>query len=623
MSEHVELGQLGAAKLAGVTPNYDDSPGNMSERESRVPLLGSPGTSRHSDEESRDSDHYGTSGSKRSATTTVLDADSDEEDDNNVTSDAQGGVQQADAINLVWSRSALILAYCFIFLCSFAQALQWQILSNLTPYVTSEFSSHSLIPTIGIVSSVLSGVLKLPISKVIDAWGRPQGLAAMIVLASIGLILMAACQDVKTYAAAQVFYQVGISGFSYVLDIIIADTSSLKNRTLAFAYSNTPNLITTFIGPPIARAFYEQSSWRWGFAFSAILFFVLSLPILTILMLNARKARRLGLLKKKTKKRWTLEYLQDSLKEYDVIGVLLVTAGLTMVFVPFSLGTRAEDQAGLAVLVTGLVLLVAFAFHERYYATRPVIAFSLLFSRNVAGSCFLSIILFVAYNAWDSYYSSYLQVVHGLSITQAGYIDHIYGFGSCLWAILVGYLIRVTDRYKWLAWAALPVHILGGTAMIFFRRPDTHVSLLVLCQVLITIGGSTLVVCDQMAVMAVCSHEELASVMAVLLLAAYVGSAGGNALSGAIWNSTLPKALSELLPNLSPRELAALCSDITKQLSYPMGDPIRDAIITAYDRAQVRMCITGAFISLLEIVAVAMWKDAIVSQVKQVKGKVI
>ena len=70
--------------------------------------------------------------------------------------------------------------------------------------MTSEFSSHSLIPTIGIVASILSGVLKLPISKIIDAWGRPQGLAAVVVLATIGLILMAVCTNIRTYAAAQV-----------------------------------------------------------------------------------------------------------------------------------------------------------------------------------------------------------------------------------------------------------------------------------------------------------------------------------------------------------------------------------------------------------------------------------
>lgn len=310
--------------------------------------------------------------------------------------------------------------------------------------------------------------------------------------------------------------------------------------------------------------------------------------------------------------------------DFLAIGLTLITLGLTLVFVPVSLGAGAASNGwNVALLTIGMISLVAFGFHEKCYASRPIIASSLLFSRNVAGSCFLSVVLFVAYFAWDSYYSSYLQVVHGLSIIEAGYIDHIYGFGSTIWAVVVGYLIRVSDRYKWLAWVALPVHIFGGISLILFRRPDTHISFLILAQILLTVGGSTLVVCDQMAVMAVSSHEELASVMAVLALSYYVGSAGGNALSGAIWNSVLPTSLAELLPEMSAPELKALCSDLKKQLSYPIGSPTRDAIITAYSSAQVKMCMTGAAVSLLQIVAVAIWRDAKVSEVKQVKGKVI
>lgn len=631
MAEYnVQLGRLRTSKLSEASPFPRSGTVNIGagddtthtamvdESDSRVPLLRDP-------EAERNSDEYGTAGHKSSAETTDHEANRDESDDvPDDTDEAHGGVKQADAINLVWSRNALILAYFFIFLCSFAQALQWQILSNLTPYVTSEFSSHSLIPTIMLVSSILSGVLKLPISKIIDAWGRPQGLAAMILLATVGLILMAACQDVKTYAVAQVLYEVGISGFTYVLNIIVADTSSLKNRTLAFAFSNTPTLVTTFIGPPIAKAFYERSSWRWGFATSSILFFILSMPILVLLMINARKAVKLGLLKKeKNDRKWSMENIRHQLEEYDAIGLFLVTFGLTAVFVPVSLGTGAAGGWTLGLLVVGLVMLVAFGFHEKYYATRPTIRFSLLFSRNVSASCAMSVVIFVAYYAWDSYYSSYLQVVHGLSITEAGYINHIYGFGSTIWAVVVGYLIKVSDRYKWLAWLALPVHILGGVSLILFRRPDTEIGFLVLAQVLLTIGGSTLVMCDQMAVMAVSSHEDLASVMAILSLSYYVGSAGGNALSGSIWNSVLPNALAETLPDMSKPELKALCSDLKRQLSYPMGSPTRDAIIAAYSTAQVKMCMTGAAISLLEIVAVAVWRDAIVSKVHQVKGKVV
>jgi len=104
------------------------------------------------------------------------------------------------------------------------------------------------------------------------------------------------CCSMRLTPNAQVFYQIGLSGFSYILSIIIADTSSLQNRALAFAFSSSPSLITTFIGPPIARWFYEQSSWRWAFGFSSISFLLLSLPILVVLMRNARKAAKLGVL---------------------------------------------------------------------------------------------------------------------------------------------------------------------------------------------------------------------------------------------------------------------------------------------------------------------------------------
>jgi MFS family permease len=79
----------------------------------------------------------------------------------------------------------------------------------LTPYVTSSFFQHSLTATTGIMSGLIGGLIKLPLAKVIDIWGRPQGFFIMVCFMTIGLIMMAACNNVETYAAAQVFYWVG------------------------------------------------------------------------------------------------------------------------------------------------------------------------------------------------------------------------------------------------------------------------------------------------------------------------------------------------------------------------------------------------------------------------------
>lgn len=98
-----------------------------------------------------------------------------------------------------------------IFLLYFMNAFQGSITGNLTAYVVSAFESHSLIPVIYIVSNVMAGALRLGVAKMLDLWGRPQGFAVMIAIATMGLILMAACSNVQTFAAAQVRWRSSLS----------------------------------------------------------------------------------------------------------------------------------------------------------------------------------------------------------------------------------------------------------------------------------------------------------------------------------------------------------------------------------------------------------------------------
>jgi len=91
----------------------------------------------------------------------------------------------------------------------FINTLQQSITSSLTPYVTSAFEEHSLTAATSIMSSLIGGLFKLPLAKILDTWGRPQGYAMMVACMTIGLIMMAGCNSVQTYAAAQVFYWVG------------------------------------------------------------------------------------------------------------------------------------------------------------------------------------------------------------------------------------------------------------------------------------------------------------------------------------------------------------------------------------------------------------------------------
>lgn len=165
-------------------------------------------------------------------------------DNSSISANAQPGVQHMEAVTIVWSITALIIAYVMIWIFYFVEGMLSGTTASLNPYITSAFAEHSLTPTVGILSSVIGGVTNLTLAKVLDVFGRPQGYLLCLFLATVGLIMMAACNNVEAYAAAQVFYTIGNNGLQYSLGAFVADTSSLRNRGLMQAFVDSPNLIT-------------------------------------------------------------------------------------------------------------------------------------------------------------------------------------------------------------------------------------------------------------------------------------------------------------------------------------------------------------------------------------------
>lgn len=60
--------------------------------------------------------------------------------------------------------------------------------------------------------------------------------------------------------------------------------------------------------------------------------------------------------------------------------------------------------------VLGFVLLVSFAFFERYFAKIPFLPFQLLTRRTIFATVMLDATVQVAYYCWNDYYTSFLQV---------------------------------------------------------------------------------------------------------------------------------------------------------------------------------------------------------------------
>ncbi|TYJ51712.1 hypothetical protein B9479_007701 [Cryptococcus floricola] len=537
--------------------------------------------------------------------------------------DAQPGVKTAQATTLSWSRTSMVILYVSMFLLYFVNAFQSSITGNLTAYVTSGFSAHSLIPVISIVSNVMSAATYMPLAKALNLWDRVWGFIIMAGFATIGLILSATCKNIAVYCASQVFYGIGFVGMIFSIDVMTADTSRLRDRGLAYAFTSSPYIITAFAGSAASEHFYD-SNWRWAFGCFAIVLPVVATPLVWVLWHNKQKAKAAGMLQKVSSGRTPWESAKYYFIEFDVIGVFLIAAGLVLFLLPFSIASSEADEwrsaSVIVLLVFGVLCLAGFAVSQRWLSPKPFVPWRLLTNRSVIGACMLDFFYQIAYYCWDSYFTSYLQVCFNTSISVAGYVSSIFDIVSGVWLIIVGLLIRKTGYHRWLLMISVPLFILGEGLMIHFRKPGGHFGYIIMCQVFIAFGGGTITICEQLAVLAAASHNDAAAVLALLGLFGYTGGAVGNSISGAIWTHTFPEALQKYLPADALADWETIYEDLEVQLGYEWGSETRTAIIDAYADAQTRMLIAGTVSMAIAWIFVFVIKNQKVSALKQTKG---
>ncbi|RGP80028.1 siderophore iron transporter mirb [Fusarium longipes] len=548
--------------------------------------------------------------------------------DDAVDAEFQHGVQNIEAVTISWSKTSLFVAFVLIWLVYFVQGLVSGISGALLPYVTSDFAMHSLTPTTNVMSSVIGGVTNLSIAKTLDIFGRPQGFIFCAGLATIGLIMSAACNNVEAYAASQVFYTVGINGVGYSLSVFIADTTSLRNRGLIQSICSSPNIITAWVGGPIATAFLKGPGWRWAFGMETILVPVVTIPLFSLFMVHYHRAKNQGLIPNRESKGSLVDTTRYYAREFDVVGLLSLSAGVALFLLPFNLYTMQAKGFGSTIIICffvfGILLLIGFGIWERFFAKVSFIPWRFLLDRTVAGACLLSFTLFFSYGCWGLYFTSILQVVNNLSVTDASYIVSTYTVGNFIFAIFTGWLLSRTGNFKATTmYAAIPLATLGTGLMIYFRQPDQNIGYIIMSQLIIAFGCGSLMITGEIAILAAVNEQQYFAVaIALVSMCSNIGQAVGLTVSSAIWQDVIPRKLAEYLPAEDLPNLPIIAADIVTQLSFPVGSPTRLAIQHAYGDAHKLLFIAGTVVWALGFLGTAMWKNIDIRNIKQTKGRV-
>lgn len=195
-------------------------------------------------------------------------------------------------------------------------ALHQLILGNITVFVYSSLDAAPQITNAYIIASIIGAVLKLPLAKTLNLWGRAEGLMISLVIYLVGMIILAASKNPTTYATGYTIYYIGYDCLYLLLQIFVADTTGLRNRAWAFAFSTTPFICTAFVGP-LAASSFEKTGWRWSFGVFAIIAPFVFVPLIAVFKYYERKAEKMGLYQKHNSGRTTWQSIAHYFIEFD------------------------------------------------------------------------------------------------------------------------------------------------------------------------------------------------------------------------------------------------------------------------------------------------------------------
>ncbi|KAF2131844.1 MFS general substrate transporter [Dothidotthia symphoricarpi CBS 119687] len=551
------------------------------------------------------------------------------------TPESQTGVTRIEAVSKSWTKASLIIAYVALLLIANVTSLEIQVTGLMTPYATSAFQQHSLVSTVAVIQGVVSAVIKPPMGKIADVFGRLESFTLTIFLYTIGYIQQAASNNVKTFASAQIFWAAGFNGLQILQQIFVADTTDLLNRALYSTLFDVPFLWTVWAGPNVGKNILTSMTWRWGYGIWAIVLPICYVPLAVSLWMNQKKAKRLGYSFPSSLKGHTVfEVFKNLWFDMDIFGLLLLAAAISLILLPLTLAPNADHEwknpSMIAMIVVGGVTLIAFPFWETSKKLAPKAFFppNLFRNRTVIAGTLIAFFYFMAfYLSVFPYFYSYLLIVQNKSITTAGNITRVFSFSSTVSSIVVSLVIKYTGHYKYYVTFGSCIYLMGMGIMLCYRNEDATTATLIGTQIAIGVGGGFLNVPVQLGVQASASHQQVAAATTVWLTLLEVGGAVGSAISGAIWSTYIPHKLQQYLPEDMAADYTLIYGDITKSsdyITYPAGSPARIAINRAYQET-MRLLLIGALVAAAPIFPLSFFlQNYKLGEMKQpVKGRVI
>jgi SIT family siderophore-iron:H+ symporter-like MFS transporter len=176
-------------------------------------------------------------------------------------SDKSPGVRRVEALASVLTTWDRVFIFVGVFLVAFAYGLDGTLRYTYQPYATASFSQHSLLATVNVLRSVIAAAAQPTAGRIADIFGRAELVALSVFFYVLGTVVETVSNNVSTFAAGAIIYQIGYTMIILLVEVIVADITSTRARLLFSYIPATPFLITTWVSGNISQAVLGVTSW--------------------------------------------------------------------------------------------------------------------------------------------------------------------------------------------------------------------------------------------------------------------------------------------------------------------------------------------------------------------------
>ncbi|KAF4817426.1 Efflux pump dotC [Colletotrichum siamense] len=414
-------------------------------------------------------------------------------------------------------------------------ALDMTIVTTAIPNIVASLDSVAGYIWVG-SAFILGFTAVTPIwGSVADLWGRKPIILLALTIFLVGSLLCALAPHMDALIAGRAVQGVGASGMGVMVNTIICDMFSLRDRGLYLAITSIIWAIGSAVGPVLGGVFATRLDWRWCFWINlpiggvvfVVLFFFLDLP-------SPNTSVAAGL------------------KAIDWTGSLFCMGGSLMVLLALDFGDVTHPWSSATVIcliVFGLVAIGIFLMNEWKLAANPVLPLRLLSSWSKAAAYFV-----FAFNAFvfigiTYYLPLYSQAVLGVDALTSGLYLLPLIVSCSLSAACAGVFIQKTGRYRVLMYAA-QVLLTLGTGLLINLEFERNLTKLFVFQILTGIGVGLNIEAPVLSAQAATTVRDTAAVLATMSFLRSIATAISVVVGGVIFQNQMKAGNSSLVDQI-------------------------------------------------------------------------